>query len=110
MHRQDATRAERAIENEVLQEESNHRRHGDDRGERPQRRAAGVFDEHVRGVGREDGKVTVGQVHEAHDAKHQRKTDREERVQPAQEEALHHGVRPHHQDLSDLWADSPSPK
>ena len=63
---------------------------------RDERADAERLDDHQRQVGAQHDEVAMRDVDQPHDAEHQRQTRREQRIEPAEKDALHDDVEPFH--------------
>ncbi len=93
--RQDAA-PEQPVEHEPLQPVADHGHDRHDQPEREQRIDVQRLHGDDRDEGGQDAEVAVGEVDQAHDAEDQRQPGGEERVETAQQDALHDRVEPGH--------------
>ncbi len=93
--RQDVA-AERAVQQAALQAVADCRHHRHDDDQRQQRRQAQPLRHRERDEGGQHDQVAMRDVDQPHDAEDQRQPGGEQRIEPAEQDALQHGVDPLH--------------
>jgi hypothetical protein len=103
---QDAA-SQQAVQQEPLKRVADHGHHRHHHAEREQRIEAELLDAHDGEEGGQDAEVAVREVHQPHHAEDQREPGGEERVEAAEQDALHDAVEPRHRSASEVRGGNP---
>ena len=88
------SRPERAVEQHMLQRKADAEHHRHCEQDRDERIEPSAVAEREDGEGREHDQVAMREIDQPHDAEDQRQAGREQRIEPAEQDALDDGVEP----------------